>query len=96
MLVTRLGVFDFTTGLQDGLSGDGEKEGGVREEGGLGRRRERGKEGEGRRIGEEEGEGERRRREEDWEGREGGREEEGEGGGGGGRRREKEGEGRRE
>ena len=39
MLVTRLGVFDFTTGLQDGLSGDGEKEGGVREEGGLGRRR---------------------------------------------------------
>ena len=40
MLVTRLGVFDFTTGLQDGLSGDGEKEGGVREEGGLGRRRE--------------------------------------------------------
>lgn len=92
MLVTRLGVFDFTTGLQDGLREDGGQGDGGRCEG---RRRTGEEEGggrEGRRIGEggrgrrREVGGRRRGKEKEGEGREGRRIGEG---GGGGRRKEK-------
>jgi len=93
VLVTRLGVFDFTTGLQDGLREDGGQGDGERCEGRRRTGEEEGGRREGRRIGHggrgrrREVGGRRRGKEKEGEGREGRRI--GEGGGGGGRRKEK-------